>query len=110
MALKLIPLLCLLSAMPTHAIAQDQPNNDITADMQKHFAEAYNRGDLDAMTAAFTKDAVRVTTSGIFQGRDEIRRGSKMPLSWGYTTTRFNGSSRDRRVTSFSMQESGRPS
>jgi len=91
MALKLIPLLCLLSAMPTHAIAQDQPNNDITADMQKHFAEAYNRGDLDAMTAAFTKDAVRVTPSGIFQGRDAIRRGFQDALKLGlhdYTVQR----------------------
>jgi hypothetical protein len=40
MALKLIPLLCLLSAMPNHVMAQDQLDNDATADMQKHFAEA----------------------------------------------------------------------
>ena len=91
MALKLIPLLCLLSVMPNHVMAQDQLDQDITADMQKHFAEAYNRGDLDAMTAAFTKDAVRVTPSGIFQGRDEIRRGFQDALKLGlhdYTVQR----------------------
>ena len=83
MALKLLPLLCLLSAMPNHAMAQAQLDNDATADMQKHFAEAYNRGDLDAMAAVFTEDAVRVTPSGIFQGRDAIRRGFQDALKLG---------------------------
>jgi ketosteroid isomerase-like protein len=98
MALKLIPLLCLLSAMPNHAMAQNQLDNDATADMQKHFAEAYNRGDLDAMAAAFTKDAVRVTPSGIFQGRDAIRRGFQDALKMGlydYTVQRVISRSED---------------
>jgi hypothetical protein len=30
--------------------------------------------DVDAMAAAFTENGVRVTPSGIFQGRDAIRR------------------------------------
>jgi ketosteroid isomerase-like protein len=66
-------------------------DHDVTADMQKHFAEAYNRWDLDAIAAAFTKDAVRVTPSGIFQGRDAIRRGFQDALKLGlhdYTVQR----------------------
>jgi ketosteroid isomerase-like protein len=55
------------------AIAQ-QATHDQYADLQKNFAEAYNRKDVDAMAAAFTEDAVRVTPSGIFVGREAIRR------------------------------------
>ncbi|WP_426441364.1 nuclear transport factor 2 family protein [Bradyrhizobium genosp. P] len=83
MAIKLLPLLCLLFAMPNHAMAQDQLENDAIAEMQKHFAEAYNRGDADAMAAAFAENAVRVTPSGIFQGRDAIRRGFEDALKLG---------------------------
>jgi ketosteroid isomerase-like protein len=61
------------------AYSQDDPS----AEMQKHFAEAYNKGDLDAMAAAFTEDAVRVTPSGIFMGRDAIRRGFQDALKLG---------------------------
>lgn len=55
------------------AVAQ-QATDDQYADLQKNFAEAYNRKDVDAMAAAFTEDAVRVTPSGIFVGREAIRR------------------------------------
>jgi ketosteroid isomerase-like protein len=55
------------------AIAQ-QATDDQYADLQKNFAEAYNRKDVDAMAAAFTEDAIRVTPSGIFVGREAIRR------------------------------------
>jgi ketosteroid isomerase-like protein len=51
-----------------------QSTNDQYADLQKNFAEAYNRKDVDAMAEAFTEDAVRVTPSGIFVGREAIRR------------------------------------
>ncbi len=40
--------------------------DDQYADLQKNFAEAYNRKDVDAMAAAFTEDAIRVTPSGMF--------------------------------------------
>jgi ketosteroid isomerase-like protein len=55
------------------AVAQQGPD-DQYADLQKNFAEAYNRKDVDAMAEAFTEDAVRVTPSGIFVGREAIRR------------------------------------
>ncbi|OSJ19539.1 YybH family protein [Bradyrhizobium canariense] len=43
-------------------------------DLQKNFADAYNRKDVDAMAAAFTDDAIRVTPSGMFVGQEAIRR------------------------------------
>jgi ketosteroid isomerase-like protein len=61
------------------AYSQDDPS----AEMQKRFAEAYNKGDLDAMAAAFTQEAVRVTPSGIFKGRDAIKRGFQDALKLG---------------------------
>ncbi len=83
MAFGSIPIACLLLAIPGTAMAQDQLDSAAAADMQKHFAEAYNRGDVDAMAAAFTEKAVRVTPSGIFQGRDAIRRSFQDALKLG---------------------------
>ena len=83
MALRLVSLFYLLFAVPSLAMAQGQPDNGAAAEMQKHFAEAYNRGDVDAMAAAFTENAVRVTPSGIFQGRDAIRRSFQDALKLG---------------------------
>jgi ketosteroid isomerase-like protein len=80
----IVTALCLLLVVPCHAMAQqDQSDDNVFADVQKHFAEAYNRGDLDAMAAAFAEKAVRVTPSGIFEGRDAIRRGFQDALKMG---------------------------
>src|SRR3954470_10700943 len=54
--------------------AAQQATPDQYADLQKNFAEAYNRKDVDAMAASFTDDAIRVTPSGMFVGREAIRR------------------------------------
>lgn len=77
--------LCLLLVVQGHAMAQqpNQSDDSIFADVQTHFAEAYNRGDLDAMATAFTEKAVRVTPSGIFDGRDAIRRSFQDALKKG---------------------------
>jgi ketosteroid isomerase-like protein len=83
MALKLLPLLCLLFVIPNDAMAQGKLDNDSTAEMQKHFAEAYNRGDVDAMAEAFAENAIRVTPSGIFQGRAAIRQSFQDALKLG---------------------------
>jgi len=42
--------------------------------VQSEFAEAYNRNDVAAMAALFSENGVRITPSGIFRGRDAIRR------------------------------------
>jgi ketosteroid isomerase-like protein len=80
----ILAILCLLVALPSHASAQQERTADsAVADFQKDFAAAYNRGDVDAMAAAFTEKAVRVTPSGIFQGRDAVRRGFQDALKLG---------------------------
>jgi ketosteroid isomerase-like protein len=74
------------------AAAQDkQVTNDQYAELQKNFAEAYNRKNADAMAAAFAEDGIRVTPSGIFRGRDAIHRNLQDVLNMGlrdYTVQR----------------------
>ena len=75
---------CTLVALITGAAAQQSRADDNTsAAVQQHFAEAHNRKDADAMAAAFTEDGIRATPSGIFQGRDAIRRNLQDVLSMG---------------------------
>ena len=83
MALRLILIVFLLLAISGTAMTEDQLDGTAMTEMQKNFAEAYNRGDADAMAAAFTEKAVRVTPSGIFQGREAIRRGFQDVLKLG---------------------------
>lgn len=65
---------CLLLALPGAVYAQDRVDAAALSEMHKRFVAAYNRGDVDVMADAFTDNAIRVTPSGIFQGRDAIRR------------------------------------
>jgi ketosteroid isomerase-like protein len=51
--------------------------------VQKQFAEAYNRKDVDTMVAFFSENGVRITPNGIFQGRDAIRRDMEKALAMG---------------------------
>jgi ketosteroid isomerase-like protein len=51
--------------------------------VQSEFAAAYNRKDIDAMATAFSEDAIRVTPSRIFQGREAIRHTLQNALSMG---------------------------
>lgn len=86
------PSMALFLALSGTAIAQ-QAALDPSAEMQKRFAEAYNKGDLDAMAGHFTEDAIRITPSGIFKGRDAIRRGFQDALKLGlhdYSVKRVN--------------------
>jgi ketosteroid isomerase-like protein len=84
--------LCVVLAMTSQARAQqDRADDSVYADLQKHFAEAYNRKDADAMAAAFTENGIRVTPGGIFEGRDAIRRNLQDVLNMGlhdYTVRR----------------------
>jgi hypothetical protein len=99
---KPILVLCLLFATSAAAIAQQAPSdNDVFAAQRQRFAAAYNRGDLDAMMAAFTEDAVRVTPSGVFQGRDAIRRSFQDAVKMGlhdYTVRRLSSWTVDKYV------------
>lgn len=59
--------------------------------IQTQFAAAYNKADTAAMAALFTEDAVRITPSGIFQGRAAIRRNFEEVIAMGlhdYTVRR----------------------
>ena len=84
MAARLATLaVCLLLATPLGATAGEPLDDAAMDEMHKHFSEAYNRGDLDTMAATFAENAVRVTPSGIFQGRDAIRRSFSDALKLG---------------------------
>jgi ketosteroid isomerase-like protein len=75
MAFRSAPyILCVLLVIPHTSIAGETLDAAAMDKMHQRFSEAYNRGDLDAMAATFAENAVRVTPSGIFQGRDAIRR------------------------------------
>ncbi|MHC4054116.1 YybH family protein [Bradyrhizobium sp. 25ACV] len=76
-------ILCLLLAIPPRSIARETLDAAAMDEMHRHFSEAYNRGDLDTMAATFAENAVRVTPSGIFQGRDAIRRSFGDALKLG---------------------------
>lgn len=72
--MRTVVLAALLLMSASCVAAAQQASDDQYADLQKNFAEAYNRKDVDAMAAAFTDDAIRVTPSGMFVGREAIRR------------------------------------
>jgi ketosteroid isomerase-like protein len=80
-----IAAIVLLSAA-TPALAQvKEPSGggELFEKVQADFAKAYNRKDVDAMAMAFSKDAIRVTPSGIFRGRDAIRKNFQDALNIG---------------------------
>jgi len=74
--------LCLLLA-PRLSIAGETLDAAAMDEMHKHFSEAYNRGDLNTMAATFAENAVRITPSGMFQGRDAIRQSFSDALKLG---------------------------
>jgi ketosteroid isomerase-like protein len=92
MVRMIVVVACSLAVLIGSAAAQEkQVTDDQYAELQKNFAEAYNRGDAAAMAAAFAEDGIRVTPSGIFQGRDAIRRNLQDALHMGlhdYTVQR----------------------
>jgi ketosteroid isomerase-like protein len=92
MVRMIVAVACCLAVLTGTVFAQGaQVADDQYAKLQKDFEEAYNRKDADAMAAAFTEDGIRVTPSGIFQGRDAIRRNLQDALNMGlhdYTVQR----------------------
>ena len=84
MVRMIVVIACSLMIMSTVALAQEkQVTDDQYAELQKNFAEAYNRRDADAMASAFAEDGIRVTPSGIFRGRDAIRSNLVDVLNMG---------------------------
>ncbi|MET4344689.1 nuclear transport factor 2 family protein [Bradyrhizobium sp. RT9a] len=97
-----LAILCLIATSPYRADAQqDRPPDSTVSEFQKDFAAAYHRRDVDAMAGAFTEAAIRVTPSGIFEGRDAIRRGFQDALKVGlhdYSVRRVHSRSEGRFV------------
>jgi ketosteroid isomerase-like protein len=80
----------LLTLVPVQGTSQE---SKVQGFDQRQFAEAYNRKDVDAMAMAFSVNAIRVTPSGVFRGRDEIRKGFQDALKLGlhdYTVQRID--------------------
>ena len=74
-----------LSAVIPASSQQDKASagGEVFEKVQSDFAEAYNRKDVGAMASAFSEDAIRVTPSGIFQGREAIRHNFQDALNMG---------------------------
>jgi ketosteroid isomerase-like protein len=89
---RTIVLAACMAMISVGAVGQEpQVTEDQYEELQKNFAEAYNRKDVDAMANAFTEDAIRVTPSGMFAGRDAIRRNLQDVVAIGlhdYTVQR----------------------
>ena len=78
-----------MATLATQAVGQESKGND-SFDQQR-FADAYNNKDADAMATAFSENAIRVTPSGVFHGRSEIRQGFQDAINLGlheYTVRR----------------------
>jgi ketosteroid isomerase-like protein len=75
----------LLNAVTAASAQQNNPEagGDPFQKVQAEFAQAYNRKDVAAMAAFFSEDGVRITPSGIFQGRDAIRREMQRVIEMG---------------------------
>jgi ketosteroid isomerase-like protein len=81
--MKAMAIAAMLVVLPAQAMSQESQGDAGFADVQRQFADAYNHKDVEAMAAAFSETAVRVTPSGVFQGRAAIRRGFQDALSMG---------------------------
>jgi ketosteroid isomerase-like protein len=75
----------LLSAATPASAQQSEPGagEELYQKVQSEFAEAYNRKDVAAMAAFFSENGVRITPSGIFRGRDAIRRELQRVIEMG---------------------------
>jgi ketosteroid isomerase-like protein len=77
---------CMLLCAATPASAQQSEpaaGGEAYQRVQSEFAEAYNRKDVAAMAAFFSENGVRITPSGIFRGRDAIRRELQRVIEMG---------------------------
>jgi ketosteroid isomerase-like protein len=91
----------LLNAVTPASAQQNDPETggELFQKVQVEFAQAYNRKDVAAMAALFSENGVRITPSGIFRGRDAIRREMQRVIEMGLhdysvqrTVSRLQGS------------------
>jgi hypothetical protein len=83
---RMITLACLLVMASSSCIAQVL--DDQYADLQKNFAEAYNRKDADAMASAFAEmasESRRVACSSVFNAGEWRAKLGNQPLHGYYT-------------------------
>ena len=74
----------LLSATAPASAQQIDPIADaLTEKLQAKFADAYNRKDVTTMAGFFGENGWRITPSGVFQGRDAIRREMERVIQIG---------------------------
>jgi uncharacterized protein (TIGR02246 family) len=75
----------LLNAVTPGSAQQNNPEagGEPFQQVQAEFAQAYNRKDVAAMATFFSEDGVRITPSGIFRGRDAIRREMQRVIEMG---------------------------
>ena len=88
----MMPIAVSLILLATLGQARGQDGKDVGFD-QAAFADGYNHKDAAAMANFFSKQAIRVTPSGIFRGRDEIRQNFQTALDIGihdYTVKRIH--------------------
>jgi ketosteroid isomerase-like protein len=71
------------AAFPASTEEIDATADALTQKLQAHFAEAYNRKDVTAMAGFFAENGWRITPSGVFQGRDAIRRNLQSVIEMG---------------------------
>lgn len=82
---KLILFLSLFLAGEIPALSQqiDPVADALTETLQAKFARAYNERDVNTMAAFFSESGWRITPSGVFQGRDAIRREMERVIETG---------------------------
>jgi hypothetical protein len=99
------------AAFPASTQEIDATADALTERLQTQFAEAYNRKDVMTMAGFFAEKGWRITPSGVFQGRDAIRRNMQSVIEMGLhdysvrrTISNFSGK------TSFTTLANGEPS
>jgi ketosteroid isomerase-like protein len=71
------------AAFPASTQEIDATADALTERLQTQFAEAYNRKDAMTMAGFFAEKGWRITPSGVFQGRDAIRRNMQSVIEIG---------------------------
>jgi ketosteroid isomerase-like protein len=71
------------AAVPVSTEEIDATADALTQRLQTKFSEAYNRKDIMTMSELFAEKGWRITPSGLFQGRDAIRRNLQSAIEMG---------------------------